>query len=273
MKKSTFTLVELLVVIAIISILAGLLLPALSRARYSARKASCLSNVKQISLAQIMYANDNKGWTPYMETTDGETALAERKFLGGQTFSNQIFHWPRRMRMGMGPFMEDYMAQTIGALVCPCANGTWTGTSSEMTAAQAPLVLKDWMDGVEVETGGRKPPQDWWAHYSFGYHFNLNRGNSFAMVADNMWYTNMPGVHHLQNHTDMTWSAAFSDGSAATRKNTDLWFYGSNSPDKINVLRIFRGALRPGKSSWYMDWDNDDWNKTGPIPRDMGTYP
>ena len=56
--KRKFTLVELLVVIAIVSILAALLLPALSRARQSARTAACLNNLRQIGLAAVMYAND-----------------------------------------------------------------------------------------------------------------------------------------------------------------------------------------------------------------------
>jgi len=59
--QKRFTLIELLVVIAIIAILAALLLPALNKARESARSTSCVSNVKQCMFAQNMYANDSKG--------------------------------------------------------------------------------------------------------------------------------------------------------------------------------------------------------------------
>ena len=63
-RKHRFTLIELLVVIAIIAILAAMLLPALNKARATARKSACMSNYKSIGTAMNMYVDDHKGYYP-----------------------------------------------------------------------------------------------------------------------------------------------------------------------------------------------------------------
>lgn len=75
-RKSGFTLVELLVVIGIIAILIGILLPALSRARENSYRVKCLSNLRQISHAFVMYCDANGGWLPFPAVFGGPGATA-----------------------------------------------------------------------------------------------------------------------------------------------------------------------------------------------------
>jgi len=71
-RRNGFTLIELLVVIAIIAILAAILFPVFARAREKARQTSCLSNLKQIALAGLMYAQDyDERLVPFARQSSG----------------------------------------------------------------------------------------------------------------------------------------------------------------------------------------------------------
>src|SRR5947209_20476117 len=63
-RRTGFTLIELLVVIAVIVILAGILFPVFAQARDAAKRANCISNLRQIALAHQMYVQDNDDTLP-----------------------------------------------------------------------------------------------------------------------------------------------------------------------------------------------------------------
>ena len=107
-----FTLIELLVVIAIIGILAGILLPVLSRARESARRTQCMSNIKQIGMGLIMYANENSELFPSDTAYAGASPAMRGLNLLYDTYisDNRVFNCPSDTQVdaqsnaGMSPF-------------------------------------------------------------------------------------------------------------------------------------------------------------------------
>jgi prepilin-type N-terminal cleavage/methylation domain-containing protein len=128
-----FTLVELLVVVAIVALLLAVLLPSLSKARESARRAICLANQHQLHLAATIYSNEWQGWLPYRGTSPHGPHMA---FFDGPGYVDNRPLW-------VG-YLGDYTAEhSSPSFYCPSNAGLIHSQQRAWPTAS----LKHWLWG------------------------------------------------------------------------------------------------------------------------------
>jgi prepilin-type N-terminal cleavage/methylation domain-containing protein/prepilin-type processing-associated H-X9-DG protein len=162
--SSGFTLIELLIVVAIIAVLAAILFPVFARARENARRASCMSNLKQIGLGMMMYVQDNDERLPVYYYVGGEPPDAAH---GGNWYpstsdawywQNMIFPYIKNVQVficpssplagtaykvpngNYGPYATQYGANGVssGTQIGPIINGKWGASGLLSSVLVAP---------------------------------------------------------------------------------------------------------------------------------------
>jgi len=149
-RNKGFTLIELLVVIAIIGILAAMVFPVFARARESARKAVCLSNVKNIALAINMYVNDWNDFMPLGRETMASDYFADAGSRGdGESCNNRARQANPYAREPV--ILEEYI-RNRDVWMCPSARMT-AGATLIVPSGRNGYWLNSWIDNEGVWTG------------------------------------------------------------------------------------------------------------------------
>jgi prepilin-type N-terminal cleavage/methylation domain-containing protein len=117
-RKQGFTLIELLIVIAIIGLLAALLFPVFARARESARRSSCLSNLRQLGLGMQQYIQDYDGRYPYIPK--GDRSDTGRALMGSGDSHDDYQDNPDANRWDAGPIVKLLLPYTKSEQLAFC---------------------------------------------------------------------------------------------------------------------------------------------------------
>ena len=259
-NRKIFTLVELLIIVAIIAILAGLLLPALNKAREAAYQIKCAGSMKQIGLATITYSTDSNGYS--VPEADGDGG-------GHRWFMNRLFLDILNVRHQSLSYRYNYWDSKF---LCPKALRTPADMASRTDGGhELDSYTKGWAD-VKFAYGN----QTWFTTYigsDFDYGWNKPRVLHFPQVK-----RPASKIHYLEVGAGGSFGGGTSsnavkkdpaEGWLIYRNNpmltSDFWgnpnyiAYRHGSDATVNAV-FLDGHVANTNYTRIMSRNDDDWN-------------